>query len=90
MTVGPRSKGDYQSSGGWASHVVAPQTGLRRLPDYLSYDQGASFLANFETAYFALVKRANIQAGETVLITRGHRAHRVWLWCKSQNYWVQW
>lgn len=69
MTVGPRSKGGYQSSGGWASHVVAPQTGLRRLPDYLSYDQGASFLANFETAYFALVKRANVQAGETVLIT---------------------
>jgi len=69
MTVGPRSKGNYQSSGGWASHVVAPEHGLRRLPDYLTYDQGASFLANFETAYFALVKRANLQANETVLIT---------------------
>ena len=69
MAVGPRSKGDYKYSGGWASYAVAPEAGLAPLPDGFDWDMGCSLFANYETPYFALVKRANIQAGETVLVT---------------------
>lgn len=69
MSVGPRSKSDYQRTGAWSTFAVAPETGIYPMPDGFSYEQGASFLANYETAYFALVKRANIQPGERVLIT---------------------
>ncbi|MEM8493610.1 MAG: NADPH:quinone oxidoreductase family protein [Pseudomonadota bacterium] len=69
MTVGPRSKGDYQQSGAWSSFAVAPESGLRRVPDDFDYDEAASFQANCETAFFAMVKRANVQRGERVLIT---------------------
>ncbi|MEM9314581.1 MAG: zinc-binding dehydrogenase [Pseudomonadota bacterium] len=69
MTVGPRSKGEYQQSGAWSSFVVAPEAGVLALPPGFSYPQGCSFLANSETAYFALVKRANLRPGERVLIT---------------------
>jgi NADPH2:quinone reductase len=69
MTVGPRSKGEYQRSGAWSTFAVAPEAGLYPLPSNFSYDEGCSFLGSYETAYFALVKRANLQPGERVLIT---------------------
>ena len=70
MTVGPRSKGAYQQSGAaWSSFAVAPENGLYPLPSGFSFAQGCSFLGSYETAYFALVKRAKLQAGERVLIT---------------------
>jgi NADPH2:quinone reductase len=69
MAVGPRSKGDYQGCGGWASYAIAPVNGVHPLPDEMSFDEGCCLLANSETAYFALAKRARLIAGETVLIT---------------------
>jgi NADPH2:quinone reductase len=69
MAVGPRSGGDYQRYGGWASYAVAPQDGVLPLPADFDFDAGCALLANYETPYFALVKRADIQPGESVLIT---------------------
>ncbi len=69
MTVGPRSKGAYRHYGGWASYAVAPENGVLPIPDGYDFDEGCALLGSYETPYFALVKRANIQPGESVLIT---------------------
>ena len=74
MKVGPRSKGDYQDYGGWASYCVAPETGLLPAPDGFDFSESCVFFTSYETAYFALVKRAQLQAGESVLITGGSGA----------------
>jgi NADPH2:quinone reductase len=65
---GPRSLGAYQAYGGFASYVVAPMEAALPVPGGLSFDQVASLLGSYETAYHCLVTRGRLQAGETVLI----------------------
>lgn len=66
--TGPRSKGDHQKWGGFATYAVLPQEALLALPKTYSFDQGANLLGNYETAYHALIYRGRLRAGETVLI----------------------
>jgi NADPH2:quinone reductase len=68
LLAGPRSLGAYQAYGGFATYVVAPMEAALRLPRSLSFDQAASLLGSYETAYHCLVTRGRLQAGETVLI----------------------
>ncbi len=68
LYTGPRSKGEYQRYGGFASYAVAPANAVRPLPPSFDFDQGASFFANFETAYHALVACGDLKQGESVLI----------------------
>jgi len=67
--VGPRSKGNYRAVGGWTHYSTLPEDSVHCMPKNMRFGEAASFLANYETGYFALKKRANIQRGETVLIT---------------------
>ena len=69
LVTGPRSLGPYQTQGGWQSFAVAPQDGIFRMPDGLSFDEACNLLLNYETAYYAFIHRAKLQPGETVLIT---------------------
>lgn len=39
-----------------------------RLPDELSFEQGAGLVMNYHTAHFALVRRARLEPGETLLV----------------------
>ena len=66
--AGPRSHGDYQAYGGFASYGVAPAEAVRPIPGPLSFDQACNLLGNYETAYHCLVTRGRLAAGETVLI----------------------
>ncbi len=66
--TGPRSTGDYQQNGGFATYAVAPAAALRPLPKPFSFDQGCNFLGNYETAYHCLVARGRLKSGETVLV----------------------
>jgi NADPH2:quinone reductase len=66
--AGPRSHGDYQRWGGYASYAVAPIEAVHRLPAQLSFDQAVNLLGNYETAYHCLVARGRLRRGETVLI----------------------
>ena len=68
LLTGPRSLGAHRRWGGWASWAVAPAKALLPLPEALSFDQGATVLGAYETAYHALVFRGRLQAGESVLI----------------------
>ena len=66
--AGPRSVGDYQAYGGFASYAVAPMNAVRKIPGGLSFDQACNLLGNYETAYHCLVTRGRLASGETVLI----------------------
>ena len=66
--AGPRSHGDYQAQGGFASYAVVPAKAVLPLPDRLSFDQACNLFGNYETAYHCLVTRGRLQAGETVLV----------------------
>jgi NADPH2:quinone reductase len=66
--AGPRSLGAYQSQGGFATYAVVPEEAARPIPGALSFDQAASLLGSYETAYHCLVTRGRVQAGETVLV----------------------
>lgn len=68
LLTGPRSLGNHQKYGGFATYAVAPAEALLPLPQGFSFDQGACFLGNYETAYHCLVTCGALKAGETVLI----------------------
>jgi NADPH2:quinone reductase len=68
LLAGPRSVGNYQAYGGFASYAVAPIEAVRAIPGALSFDQACNLLGNYETAYHCLVTRGRVGAGETVLI----------------------
>jgi NADPH:quinone reductase len=54
--------------GAFAEVAVLPVHGTFRLPAELSFEQGAALVLNYHTAYFSLVTRGQLAAGETVLV----------------------
>ena len=54
--------------GGFAEEALAPVDVTFPLPDSISFEQGASIIFNYGTAYFALVERGGLVAGESVLV----------------------
>jgi NADPH2:quinone reductase len=54
--------------GGLAQECVASATSLIALPPAMSMAEAAGFLVNYGTTYHALVQRANLKAGETLLV----------------------
>lgn len=66
--AGPRSSGKYQQYGGFASYAIASLEAIIHYPDRLTFDQACNLLGSYETAYYCLVTRGKLQAGETVLI----------------------
>jgi NADPH2:quinone reductase len=57
-----------QSVGGYAEEIVLPAHRLLPLPAEFSFAEGASFAVAGLTAYHALVQRAALRPGETVLV----------------------
>lgn len=55
-------------TGAFAGFALAPADGLRRKPDALTHAEASAFSAAYLTAYVALVRRANLQPGETLLV----------------------
>ena len=56
------------SYGGMSEKVVAPASGCTPMPDSMSFEHAASFIATFGTAYHALVQRGRLRAGQSVLV----------------------
>ena len=54
--------------GGYAERVVANASDVARLPDSLSFEQGAAVPVNYVTAYLALVRFGSLAPGEKVLV----------------------
>jgi NADPH2:quinone reductase len=54
--------------GGFAQRAVAPSHLTFALSDHLDFAQGAGLILNYHTAWFCLVTRGRLAAGETVLV----------------------
>lgn len=54
--------------GGYATVALAPAATVVRMPASMSFEHGAAFGVVYQTSYFALVYRARLQAGETLLV----------------------
>ncbi|HKE94316.1 MAG TPA: alcohol dehydrogenase catalytic domain-containing protein, partial [Povalibacter sp.] len=54
--------------GGLAEECVVDAGALIALPDTMGMAAAAGFLVNYGTTYHALVQRANLKAGETLLV----------------------
>jgi NADPH2:quinone reductase len=57
--------------GGYAEVADAAPATVQRLPDAMPFDDGAAFNIIFQTAWFALHRRANLRPGETLLVHAG-------------------
>jgi NADPH2:quinone reductase len=54
--------------GGFAERLAVPEAMARRLPDRLSFGQGAALIQSYATALFALTRRAAVGRGDWVLV----------------------
>jgi len=54
--------------GAWQEVFAAPPDSVVPLPEELSLVDAAALLTNYLTVHFALTRRGNVQAGETVLV----------------------
>jgi NADPH:quinone reductase len=55
--------------GAFAERMTAKETKTSRLPDSVGFVVGSTLLHMYLTAHYALIDRAQVRAGETVLIT---------------------
>ncbi|WP_326522840.1 NADPH:quinone oxidoreductase family protein [Sphingomonas sp.] len=51
-----------------AEKTMALEGAIHRMPPDMSFEQAAVFRASYSTAYYALARRAQLKAGETVLV----------------------
>jgi NADPH2:quinone reductase len=54
--------------GAYASVALAPAETVTRIPDAMPFEHGAAFGIVYQTSYFGLVFRADLRAGETLLV----------------------
>ncbi len=81
--VGPEVDGDLigrrvmtstlfaQGAGGFAEYTLANASALLPVPANFSDEEGAGFWVAYHTGYVGLVQRAQLQAGETLLVLGG-------------------
>jgi NADPH2:quinone reductase len=55
-------------TGAFATHAVVPARSAWRMPDTMTFEEGAAFPIVYPTSYAALVLRAQLRAGETLLV----------------------
>ena len=55
-------------TGGFGTHTLAPAALCMPLPEAFSHVDAAAFIMTYATSYHALVDRAQLKAGETVLV----------------------
>lgn len=58
-------------NGGFAERVAVPAESVFAIPDDMPFDAAAAMHIVYQTAYFALHRRANLREGETVLVHAG-------------------
>jgi NADPH:quinone reductase len=65
--------GDRVSCGNWlgafAERMVAKESSVALLPANVDFTVGSTVMNTYLTAWYALIERARLQAGETVLVT---------------------
>lgn len=69
LLVGQRVAAMSPEFGSYAESVVVPASHAYRLPESLDVDSAGALLCAHGTVYHALVQRASLKAGETLLVT---------------------
>ncbi len=67
LTVGQRVIG-FSSWGGMAEKLAVDAGRCMPMPDAMPFDEGAALVMTYGTAHYALKRRADLKAGETVLV----------------------
>jgi NADPH2:quinone reductase len=68
-SVGDRVVGGLGTSGGYAELAAIPALGARRLPDGVPFEAATGLNYAYGTTYYGLKYRAELQPGETMLVT---------------------
>lgn len=68
VRTGERVYTANMASGAYAEYALAPEEQVHRLPDGLTFAQGAGVWVPYGTAYHALYQRTHARAGETLLV----------------------
>jgi len=55
-------------NGALAEEVLVPANRLTKIPDSMPFDEAAAFLMTYGTSFHALVDRAHLKTGETMLV----------------------
>ncbi len=78
LPVGTRVAATLDGAGGYATHVVSGEATVHAIPDAMSFTDAAAMTITYQTAHFALHRRARLEAGEIVLVhsRRGRRGQR--------------
>jgi len=58
----------FAGTGGFGSHACVPAKQLMPLPAGFPFEDAAAFICTYATSHHALLDRAGLQAGETVLV----------------------
>lgn len=67
LAVGDRVFGGI-GVGGFAEQVAVPATAMRPMPDAMSFAKASGISTTYGTSYYALKQRADLKAGETLLV----------------------
>lgn len=68
IAPGDRVFGWQTGGGGYAEKIVMAGQVVHKMPDSMSFDQGAALLCATGTAHHALKQRAQLQPGETLVV----------------------
>lgn len=68
-SVGDRVVGGLGTTGGYAELAAIPALGARRLPDAVPFEVATGLNYAYGTSYYGLKYRADLQEGETMLVT---------------------
>ncbi|XP_071960252.1 quinone oxidoreductase-like protein 2 homolog [Antedon mediterranea] len=69
FSKGDRVLGLSQAMQGYAQECVLEEMDLWRLPDSMSFEEGAALPVSYGTAWLGLTRKSNTKKGETVLVT---------------------
>jgi NADPH:quinone reductase len=71
LRIGQRVIAAPSPNGGYAQKVTVPASGVFPVPDSMPYEKAAALHIAYQTAHFALHRRAQLNEGETVLVHAG-------------------
>ena len=68
FAVGDRVLGWQSAYGAYAEQIAVPESVMYKMPEAMSFDQGAALICATATAHHGLKQRGRLQAGETLVV----------------------